>query len=78
MRCNTKQKLIGKQTTVQEHKKINGEYDWNPETTKFDTVYEQQSICERGHIANWTSRKPFTSIKWFCKMPIKINEITKG
>ena len=77
MRCNTKQKLIGKQTTGQVHKKINGEYDWNPKSTEFEIVYYQYSICERGHKQGWTSRKPITAIKFLCEMPIKINEIIK-
>tara|TARA_R110002012_G_scaffold269650_1_gene453785 strand:- start:597 stop:815 length:219 start_codon:yes stop_codon:yes gene_type:complete len=71
MRCNTKQKLIGKQTAEQVHKISNGKYDWNPETTEFETAYYQYSICKRGHKQGWTSRKPFTTIKWLCNMPIK-------
>ena len=71
MICNTKQKLIGKQITQQAHKKINGGYDWNPETTELETIFHQQSICENGHIENWGSRKPITKIKFKCKRVIK-------
>jgi len=78
MRCNTKQKLIGKQTTQQAHKKTNGKYDWNPETTELEIVYHQQSICENGHIQDWGYKKPITNIKWKCSRRITIKEDKLG
>ena len=67
MKCNKQQKLIGVQKkTNNTHKKINGKFDWNPKTTQYEIRYEQDSICENGHIESWTSKKPISNIKWKC------------
>ena len=71
MKCNAKIRLVGGQKkTNNTHKKINGKYDWNSETTQTEIRYEQDSICKNGHVGIWQSHKPFTDIKWKCARAI--------